>query len=309
MAPAVCVLCGADNSDVLFFGHDRQYGLPGQFAVHRCCRCGAFYLSPRPDQRTLGQYYPENYAPYTPIDRHSASTLKRWGFNYGVLKQVRAVLSRVPGPGRALDVGCATGAFLAALRRWGWRVQGVEINPQVAAYARKQAGFEVFVGDLVEAAYPADTFDLVTFWDVLEHLPNPHQALQEAARITRPAGSLVLSLPSPESLEARLFGKYWAGWDVPRHLWLCPRLALTRLLQDNGWEVRKLMYLRGRQWLLALSLRFWLEEQGLPDLLRRGILKIVGSLPAQVLLWPYFIVLERVGLGSIMVVFARKRGG
>ena len=307
MESAVCALCRVDDSEILFIGRDHQHGLPGEFPGCRCCRCGSFYLNPRPERETLRQYYPEDYAPYAPVDRNSVSALKRWSLNYGILKQVRAVASRVPSPGRALDVGCATGAFLAALRRWGWRAQGVEINLQAAAYAREQAGLEVFVGDLMEAAYPEATFDLVTFWDVLEHLSDPRQVLLEAARITRPTGTLVLSLPNPDSVEARLFGPYWAGWDVPRHLWLFPRSALTRLLEETGWEVGEFTCMRGRQWLLALSLRLWLNEQSLPEFLRRGVLKVVESLPARVPLWPYFAVVERLGWGSIMVVFARKK--
>jgi SAM-dependent methyltransferase len=183
----------------------------------------------------------------------------------------------------------------------------VEINRQAAAHARETTEGEIFVGDLLEAVYTDHTFDLVTFWDTLEHLPDPRQALREAARITRPSGTLVLSLPNPHSLEARLFGPCWAGWDVPRHLWWFPQSALVQLLDETGWSVQEFICLRGRHWLLTLSLRFWLEDRSLSPTLRQGILAVFRSLPVQALLWPYFAVIERVRLGSIIVAFAKRK--
>ena len=101
--------------------------------------------------------------------------------------------------------------------------------------------------------------------------------------------TLVVSLPDPNSLEARVFGKYWAGWDIPRHFYLWPHSALTRLLAECGWEPEGSICLRGRHWLLALSLRFWLQDQGvIVQRLGRYVPRFIESLPARVLLWPYF---------------------
>jgi SAM-dependent methyltransferase len=220
------------------------------------------------------------------------------------------VKARIATPGRALDVGCATGTFLAGLQRAGWQVQGVEINQGVAEYARRQAGLDVFAGDLLEAGYPAGSFDLVSFWDVLEHLPNPREILREAYRITRSSGMLLLSLPNPSSLEAWQFGRAWAGWDVPRHLWLSPPSAVSRLLEETGWELIDLTCQWGRQWLFVLSLRGWLADRGVPARLSAAITTVTGSLPAKIVLWPYFTMLEWTRRSSIAVFYARKaRGG
>jgi SAM-dependent methyltransferase len=142
---------------------------------------------------------------------------------------------------------------------------------------------------------------------VLEHLPDPREALQEAARITRPSGTLVLSLPNPHSLEARLFGPCWAGWDIPRHLWWFPQRALVRLLDETGWHAQDFMCLRGRHWLLALSLQLWMEERSFSPTLRKGILAIFKSLPVRALFWPYHVVVDQMKLGSIVVALARRK--
>jgi SAM-dependent methyltransferase len=302
---AACTLCGVGDSEVLFEGRDRLHGGPGHFAVHQCRLCGTLYLNPRPEEKDLELYYPDDYVPYA--SGRYLSAWQQWNLQLAVSKQVRAITSRIPDAGRALDVGCATGDFLAALQEKGWHVQGVELNPQIAAFAQETIGDEVFAGSLLEAVYSDQAFDLVTFWDVLEHLADPRQALVEAARITRPSGSLVLSLPNPSSLEARLFGTNWAGWDIPRHLWWFPKPALVRLLAETGWKAQEFICLRGRHWLLALSLRLWLEEQSLPETLHQGLLALFQSLPVKALLWPYFAIVERLGLGSIIVVFARRK--
>ena len=304
---SVCSTCGSDDAITIFVGHDRQHGAPGRFPLRRCRRCGSFFLNPRPGREALSYYYPADYGPYM-VRLHERAARQSCLLNLGVRKQVNAITERVPHVGRALDVGCAVGTFLAALRQIGWDVQGVEINPEVAAYARAHIPAEVFCGDLFDAGFPAGTFDLITFWDVLEHLSDPREALKEAARVAQTGATLVVSLPNPDSLEARVFGDYWAGWDIPRHFYLWPSSALNRLLTECGWQPESSICLRGRHWLLALSLRFWLQDQGvIVQKLGRYVSRFVESLPARVLLWPYFAFVEQVGLGSIMVIFARKQ--
>lgn len=305
MEETACILCAADDADVLFIGQDRLHGNPGRFPVCRCRSCGALYLSPRPDRHELDRYYPPDYAPYT--FGRTGSAWQRWNLRYAVSKQVRAVLARVPGPGQALDVGCSTGDFLAALQEKGWAVQGVELNAQAAAYAQQRIEGKIIENDFVETDYRAGMFDLVTFWDVLEHLPTPRQALVKAAHATRPSGFLVLSVPNVQSFEARLFGCYWAGWDIPRHFWWLPHPALLRLLDETGWQVQEITCMRGRHWLLALSLQLWLEAHTSSTALQRGILALFRSLPMRVLCWPYFAIVERLNLGSILAVFAQRK--
>ena len=302
-----CVLCESSDSIVLFDGYDRLYGGPGSFPMQRCLSCGALYISPRPEPEELARYYPDDYAPHAMGGQ--PSSWQRWNAGYAASKLVRAVLARVPGPGHALDVGCATGEFLIALQRRGWQVQGVEISERAAAHAQAKVQGTIFVGDFMDAAYPDNAFDLVTYWDVLEHLPDPRVALAEAARITRPSGYLALSIPNLDSLEARIFGTDWAGWDIPRHMWLAPRSVLVRVLEETGWIVEEVTCLRGRQHMLALSVRIWLADGHLPARLRTTALKVVRSLPAKLLLWPYFAVVEKLARGSILALFARRGKG
>jgi SAM-dependent methyltransferase len=141
----------------------------------------------------------------------------------------------------------------------------------------------------------------------LEHLSDPRRALEEAARIAQPSALLILSLPNPDSLEARWFKYSWAGWDIPRHLWLFPRPVLKRLLEEEGWQVLEMRTFRGRHWLLVQSLSIWLQDRQLHPLIYKILIAVFRSWLVKFLLLPYFIIVERMGKGSIMVFFAKRR--
>jgi len=300
-----CNFCGADDSELVLESGDRLCGVEGTFRLVRCRKCGLIHVNPRPTADELARYYPDDYLPYTPAIEDEPSLWRRLDRRYGLYRRCRAVISRADGPGRLLDVGCATGVFLDGMRRRGWRVWGVDINAKVAQYARERLGLDVFVGQLEEAAFPARSFDVVTLWDVLEHVPDPRRTLTEVARILRPGGLLVLSLPDPDCLEARLFGPYWAGWDVPRHLHLFPLPVLERLLDEIGFQGAEVSYFTGRYYVFVLSTELWLRERLGSQTLRRLLLSVMRSWPARALALPWYALADRLWQwSSIMTVFA-----
>lgn len=305
--PVSCRVCEGQKGNLVFVGRDLTYGIPGEFPVYRCSHCGAYNLGFAPTEEQIRSYYPSHYAPHAHGDNDAFSWPKRfarWDLDYANYKLARVITRLIREPGKVLDVGCGTGGFLVALKRRGWDVQGVEIVADAARRAQVR-GVSVFVGTIEEAMFPSDNFDLVTFWDVLEHTVNPRSVLLEARRIVKRKGWLAVSTPNPESWEARVFGPSWAGWDLPRHLWL-PSSArgLAKLLRDTGWNVKQTACLRGRYWLLALSLRRWYCSH--PTLLRWLTYRLMSSMPARVILLPYFSVVEFLRRGSIMVLFAQR---
>lgn len=156
---------------------------------------------------------------------------ERFGYLQGIMRSFRRARSgaaTTQPPGRALDVGCGDGSFLEALARQGWQVFGTELSESIALTARKRLGDCIRVGAIGHLDFPAASFDLVTFWHVLEHLEDPRLALGEARRLLKADGRLVVAVPNIESLQARLFSDVWLHLDVPRHRWhFSPRTLAT----------------------------------------------------------------------------------
>lgn len=298
-----CTNCHSSQKQPVYELADFWQKQAGTFVLNKCLHCGLLYLSPRPTEAEIGRYYPDEYAPFA---TQPASRWQRWNRQLGLRKRTRLIERYQPKKGHALDVGCATGDFLLALQQEGWHVQGVELTPSAAHYAREQHGLTVADGSLESADFAEQQFDLITMWHVLEHVYDPEQTLRETARIARPDALLLLAVPDPESWEARIFGRSWAGWDAPRHLHLFRLSHLQAKLTEIGWDPIATHYMDGRHVLFALSCRHWLDNHRLPNWFKTISNRIIGSVFARILLLPYFWLIERLGKGSIMVILARR---
>ncbi len=191
------------------------------------------YTRPLPDPEELSRLYRDEY-----YGRAGARALSWDGARralHAVVMRDRCRSARGVEPGRALDVGCGDGDFLAHLRRRGWEVIGLELSAAAAGRARER-GLEVREVELEGAGFAPASFDLVTLWHVLEHLPDPRRALREVRRILKPGGRLVLEVPDVASPTFRLCGESWFPLDVPRHLQHFEPRTLRRLLVMTGFE-------------------------------------------------------------------------
>lgn len=305
MENVACNLCGSTESSLLYELEDTLYHVPGEFALRRCLHCGLMYLSPRPTRESIAAYYPAQYSSYRSPVEEERFALVRW-MRQRKLARRRRLIEQYSGQsqGLLLDVGCATGLFLHEMAQSGWQVTGVEPIASAASYARNRFGLDVFQGTLNEAPYEPMSFDVITFWDVLEHTFSPAQDLAQAAHLLRPGGLLALSVPNWDSLERRLFGRHWQGLDPPRHLYVFSRQTLTTLLGQAGFSVIDWVCFMPSYFSFIISLERWLNARstGLSNLAHR-LLNIPGMrLPFE----PFFTMVNWLGKGSVISVFARK---
>lgn len=299
-----CNLCGADDTELVYLQKDRLLKLPGSFRLVQCRQCGLLYLNPRPTPQEIATYYPPEYNAYSIAPEDRRSRVDCLDASFGYWKRARSVTKARPRGGRLLDIGCATGNFLHALRRLGpWDVEGLDVSFQAAEYARNRYGLEVFVGELAQARYPDSCFDAVTMWNVLEHLHDPKGTLQEVYRILKPNGLLVVGTPNLWSIDARLFGPFWLGLDAPRHLYIFSPATLQKLLQETGFHVEKICSFGGYH-PFAFSLQFWLDEGLQHAGVKQPLFTLLHSRVFRLLTLPYFALLRKLNKTSGMTVFA-----
>ncbi len=178
----------------------------------------------------MQQYYPKKYEVFQAGLKEKRGRLHPYG-----LSKRSSFIIRYKQSGVLLDVGCANGVFLKWMEQLqGWQLYGVEVG-EFAAETARQKGLNVITGTLESAVYPQSFFDVVTLWDVIEHVHQPVETLKEVNRIMRPDAILVMRLPNLSSIDAKIFGKYWAGFDAPRHLYAFTIPNLQKLLEQAGF--------------------------------------------------------------------------
>jgi len=276
----ICCVCGSERYRVLFEGKDRLLGTPGTFPVVRCEDCGLLFIHPQPDSETLKKYYPEEYHAPRPIlfreYRRLRKRVMEAFYGYGEPPSLMRSWSLLPFKGRyknavrftkngrLLDIGCGNGTELYKLKKMGWEVFGVETDEDAAARARG-VGLDVRTGDLFQAHYPDQFFDVVRLSFVLEHLPNPKETLLEVKRILRPRGRVYISIQNARSLHYWLFGRCWFSLDVPRHLFSFSTETIQRFLNSLDLRIKKIQFDSGtRSFLGSLQycLNEWYDERG-----------------------------------------------
>ncbi|HET7035103.1 MAG TPA: class I SAM-dependent methyltransferase [Thermomicrobiaceae bacterium] len=315
-----CLLCGNRQHQVRYRGRDYLCGVPGEFTIVECVSCGFHYLTPRPDQTEIGRFYPDDYDAYTSWDKEESAALR--AARADDIARRAGVIERYASPGDLLDVGCASGDFLAAMRdRGDWRVRGLEPSATAVARARASYGLTVDEGSLESACYEPGSFDVITMWEVLEHVPQPRETLRRVYELLRPGGTLVMSMPCRDALDARIFGTYWIGLDVPRHFSIFSHHDIRRALLDAGFTRPDIFTTRGRlggahtEFLcVMLSLSFWLQggENARPlrragsSALQRLVGHQAGVIPLFLLTLPYSRLTRALNRATAMTVVARR---
>lgn len=307
-----CPLCCQSGDTLVLEGRDILHGLPGEFRVLKCQCCGLMRTDPRPTPEAIGFYYPADYGPYVDTQIQLApadsSLVRRFK---DALRPLTARLfdtkahavPKLP-PGRMLEIGCASGAFLDHMAKRGWHVEGVEFS-EAAASAARSLGYPVHTGPLEDAPAPSLPVDLVVGWMVLEHLHDPIGCLAKLNEWSSANAWLVLSVPNAKSAEFSVFRENWYALQLPTHLHHFTPKSLTHLLGAAGWKLEALHHQRSLGNLL-FSLAYITERHGLQrttSFLRRWA---GGNGVRFYVLFPLAWLLSLFGQTGRMTVWARK---
>jgi 2-polyprenyl-3-methyl-5-hydroxy-6-metoxy-1,4-benzoquinol methylase len=229
----VCRICSSEKFEARF----EKNG----FRIEKCLYCGLVQVTNPPQPSEIDSYYDDNF-----FDKHYQKLQtdpKTQGYEYGKFNyRLEEIEKRTRGKGRILDVGCSFGFFMDAAKKRGWKTDGVEISEFAANYARDKLGINVVNKPLNEANFDAGFFDVVTLWNVIEHLPDPIELMREIYRILKPAGMIVLTTGNAESLLARITRERWRVLIPPIHLSYFAPATIKYLLNSCDLELIEKTY-------------------------------------------------------------------
>lgn len=205
----------------------------------QCAQCGLVFVGQRPQADHLYTLYGADYfkndnsgvVGYTDYLKDEPNIRKTFA------RRLRHV-ERFVKPGQLLDIGCAAGFFMDEAHARGWAVQGMDVSDFAVEYARQRFGYDVRCGSLLDQDYQPESYDLITMWDVIEHVPDPKAYIQHSARLAKRGGILALATPDIDSIPARFTGKRWVGYKLSEeHIYYFSRRTLSNMLAEAGFEI------------------------------------------------------------------------
>lgn len=192
---------------------------------------------PQPSLEKLPSYYESvDYISHT--DGNKSLFEKMYQFVKGIaLKNKLKLINSQSTKGRILDIGAGVGDFLSVCRNDGWQTVGIEPSDKAKTIAKSKG--VSFVENLSELEN--HSFDVITMWHVLEHVPDLENQIKELKRLLKPSGTILIAVPNFNSFDANYYGKYWAAFDVPIHLWHFSKTAIKKLFAIENLELVKVL--------------------------------------------------------------------
>ena len=185
------------------------------------------FLKNPPLPSEMSQHYGPDYDGF--IGRGGASS-GRWDGR-------KELISRYKTGGTLLDLGCSSGSFLESMKGPRWEIFGIEMSADAARKAQARSGGQICVGDILEADFAPESFDVITCFDVLEHVYEPRSVLAKVQEWLKPDGVFYLLVPNVDSAAVRVFGSYWYGLELPRHLTHFSPESLRKMAGSAGLNV------------------------------------------------------------------------
>jgi len=229
-----CPICNSTKSELHKTVKDCTVSQE-DFDIVKCTSCEFLFTNPRPNPESLGDYYKsEDYISHTnksnsPINliyKLARTQTLKWKFS----------LVNKTAPKTILDYGCGTGHFLNYCHKKEIKVNGFEPDEDARKIAQQNLGEAIFASTLAIK----NTFDVITLWHVLEHIPNLNEAMIWLKNHLAKNGRLIIAVPNSESYDAKIYDKYWAAYDVPRHLYHFTKNTLTDLAIKHSFCVESI---------------------------------------------------------------------
>ena len=218
----------------IFFKKVKDYSVSKEiFELHHNPEYDLLITFPKPSLEKLPSYYEsEDYISHTDGKRSLFERMYHMIKNIALKNKVKLINAKSQ-KGKLLDIGAGTGDFLVVAKNDGWDATGIEPSEKAKSIAiNKGVNFENNLSDLKD-----HSFDVITMWHVLEHVPNLEEYILELKRLLKSTGTILIAVPNFKSFDAEYYGRFWAAYDVPRHIWHFSRIAIKKLFAEKEMEL------------------------------------------------------------------------
>lgn len=209
-----------------------------EFELHWNAEKDVLITHPHPSEEDLPHYYEsEDYISHTNTKRNLLESLYHFVRGLSIKRKIKLIDRYSEGNKTILDVGCGTGHFLAECKNKGWKSEGVEPNEK----ARKiSISKDLEVAEKLEEKISEEkSFQIITLWHVLEHLPNLNKQISMLESLLNETGYMIIAVPNFRSFDANYYKEHWAAYDVPRHLWHFSQDGIKRIFNSYGFDLIK----------------------------------------------------------------------
>lgn len=232
-----CPVCDSEKIQPFFEGKDFSH-TGESFDVVQCTNCKFTFTQNIPDAKHIGPYYEsEDYVSHSDTQKGLFFKVYHAVRNY-MLSQKRKMVSNAGAKGKLLDIGCGTGYFLNEMTNHGWECEGIEQDDKARKYGAEK--FNLTVNEPARlSTLDEGSFDAVSMWHVLEHVHDLDGYLRKIKSALKPDGTLIVAVPNYDSHDAKHYGKYWAAWDLPIHLWHFTPATMSKLMEKHELKIVK----------------------------------------------------------------------
>lgn len=210
------------------------------FNIVQCNSCGFKFTNPRPQTNDLGRYYKsEEYISHSNTKKGFINSAYQSVRKYTLLKKLQ-LISKFYKTGNILDIGCGTGEFLNVCKNAKWNCIGIEPDDDAREMGKNNYSLDVRP-ELEINNLASESFDIITMWHVLEHVPDLNQRILDLKRLLKPKGIIIIAVPNCDSYDAKVYKEHWAAYDVPRHLYHFTPASIEHLFKKHQLKMFRIM--------------------------------------------------------------------
>lgn len=219
----------------------KDHSVSGEkFQLKKNEKYGFLETFPQPKTNQLSEYYKtEDYISHTDAKRNWFEKAYHLVRRFSLKQKLKLINGFKTETKTLLDVGCGTGDFLKTAKENNWTVSGIEPNADARSIANQKTENAVFDIEQLNN-FESNSFDVITLWHVLEHLPDLEHQISILKKLLKPKGRLVVAVPNYKSFDASYYNQFWAAYDVPRHLWHFDQNSISKLFASIDMEIEQL---------------------------------------------------------------------